>query len=48
MFSGIQPSGDLHIGNYIGEVNPKIEQKDIKNTICDEGYQGFLAKNALE
>ncbi|MBZ7986884.1 tryptophan--tRNA ligase [Campylobacter canadensis] len=28
IFTGIQPSGDLHIGNYFGAIKPMLEQKN--------------------
>lgn len=35
MFSGIQPSGNLHIGNYLGAVQQWVEvQKDYDTTVC--------------
>lgn len=32
VFTGIQPSGDLHIGNYFGSIKPMIEEQD-KNEV---------------
>ncbi len=35
MFSGIQPSGDLHIGNYIGAIKQWVERQDEReNVFC--------------
>lgn len=28
MFSGIQPTGELHLGNYLGAIKPYLEMKD--------------------
>ncbi|WP_345993284.1 tryptophan--tRNA ligase [Sulfurimonas sp. HSL-1716] len=32
VFTGIQPSGDLHIGNFFGSIKPMIEEQD-KNEV---------------
>jgi tryptophanyl-tRNA synthetase len=33
VFSGIQPSGDLHIGNYIGAINQWVKMQDNTDSI---------------
>jgi tryptophanyl-tRNA synthetase len=35
VFSGIQPSGDVHLGNYLGAIRRWVEgQQDKENTFC--------------
>ncbi len=36
VFSGIQPTGDIHLGNYIGAINNwvKLQKPDHKNIYC--------------
>lgn len=35
VFSGIQPSGDLHIGNYLGAITRWVQEQDRKDsTFC--------------
>jgi len=33
VFSGIQPSGDLHIGNYLGAILTWVREQDEKEDI---------------
>ncbi len=32
VFSGIQPTGDIHLGNYIGAVSSWVEMQNLENT----------------
>jgi tryptophanyl-tRNA synthetase len=42
IFSGIQPSGELHIGNYLGAVKNWVElQKEIESFICIVDYHAI-------
>ncbi|MGD2125490.1 MAG: tryptophan--tRNA ligase [Desulfobacteraceae bacterium] len=34
ILSGIQPSGDLHIGNYFGMMKPMIEYQEVSELYC--------------
>ncbi|HFC36076.1 MAG TPA: tryptophan--tRNA ligase, partial [Candidatus Moranbacteria bacterium] len=35
IFSGIQPSGNLHLGNYLGAIKSWVEmQNDYKSIFC--------------
>ncbi len=35
MFSGIQPSGNIHIGNYLGAIQHWVElQAECESTFC--------------
>ena len=34
IFSGVQPTGNLHIGNYIGAINNFVNFQNQENTIC--------------
>jgi len=34
VLSGIQPSGDLHIGNYFGMMKPMIEYQEHSDLYC--------------
>ena len=33
IFSGVQPSGNLHLGNYLGAIKNFVELQNEKNTI---------------
>jgi tryptophanyl-tRNA synthetase len=33
VFSGIQPSGNLHIGNYVGAITQWVENQEIYDNI---------------
>src|SRR5678816_3048839 len=42
IFSGIQPSGELHIGNYLGAVKNWVElQHEIESFICIVDYHAI-------
>src|SRR3954466_4691748 len=42
IFSGIQPSGELHIGNYLGAVKNWVElQKQFETFICVVNYHAI-------
>src|SRR3954464_14980558 len=42
IFSGIQPSGELHIGNYLGAVKNWVElQKQFETYICVVNYHAI-------
>src|SRR2546430_1738601 len=42
IFSGIQPSGELHIGNYLGAVKNWVElQRTIESYICIVDYHAI-------
>src|SRR5262245_1024995 len=42
IFSGIQPSGELHIGNYLGAVKNWVElQKQFETYICIVNYHAI-------
>ena len=34
IFSGVQPTGNLHIGNYIGAINNFVNFQNQENTTC--------------
>ena len=34
IFSGVQPSGNLHLGNYLGAIKNFVELQNEKNTDC--------------
>ena len=34
IFSGVQPSGNLHLGNYIGAIKNFVDLQNQKNTQC--------------
>ena len=34
IFSGVQPSGNLHLGNYLGAIKNFVELQNEKNTEC--------------
>jgi tryptophanyl-tRNA synthetase len=34
VFSGVQPSGRLHIGNYLGALSLWVELQDLHEKIC--------------
>ena len=34
IFSGVQPSGNLHLGNYLGAIENFVELQNEKNTKC--------------
>ena len=45
LFSGIKPSGDLHLGNYIGAISLWLEyQKNYKCLFCVVDYHAITAK----
>ena len=44
VFSGIQPSGDLHLGNYVGALKGWVNQQNIRDNffcIVDFGHSFF-------
>ena len=42
IFSGIQPSGELHIGNYLGAVRNWVNlQHEIESFICVVDYHAI-------
>ena len=34
IFSGVQPTGNLHLGNYLGAINNFVELQNDKNNEC--------------
>jgi len=34
IFSGVQPSGNLHLGNYLGAIKNFVDLQDQKETEC--------------
>src|SRR6185295_8745187 len=45
IFSGIQPSGELHIGNYLGAVRNWVTlQKQHETIICIVNYHAITGK----
>ena len=34
IFSGVQPSGNLHLGNYIGAIKNFVDLQNQKNNQC--------------
>ena len=44
IFSGIQPSGELHIGNYLGAVKNWVQlQHQFETFICVVNYHAITA-----
>src|SRR3954467_6893827 len=44
IFSGIQPSGELHIGNYLGAVKNWVKlQHEIESIFCIVDYHAIIA-----
>lgn len=49
IFSGVQPSGVLHIGNYLGAISQWVEMQDECNCIfCVVDYHAITVKQAAE
>jgi len=49
LFSGIQPSGNLHIGNYIGAISQWVEMQENYNCIfCIVDYHAITVKQNPE
>ena len=47
IFSGIQPSGDLHIGNYLGAVKNWVAlQHEFETYICIVNYHAITGQYA--
>src|SRR5947199_1016013 len=45
IFSGIQPSGELHIGNYLGAVKNWVRlQHEIESIICIVDYHAITVQ----
>jgi tryptophanyl-tRNA synthetase len=45
VFSGIQPSGNLHVGNYLGAINQWVKMQDEYNCIfCVVDYHAITVK----
>ena len=34
IFSGVQPSGNLHLGNYLGAIKNFVELQNVKENQC--------------
>src|SRR3982751_5540842 len=46
IFSGIQPSGELHIGNYLGAVKNWVAlQHQFESIFCVVDYHAIIADN---
>ncbi len=49
IFSGVQPSGDLHLGNYLGAISKWVELQDKYNCIfCVVDYHAITVKQDPE
>ena len=49
IFSGIQPSGELHIGNYLGAVKNWVElQRQYESLFCVVDYHAITLPYAPE
>src|SRR5512133_2051387 len=49
VFSGIQPSGELHIGNYLGAVKNWVQlQNEYESFICIVDYHAIITAYAPE
>ncbi len=49
IFSGVQPSGDLHIGNYLGAISKWVEMQNEHNCIfCVVDYHALTVKQDPE
>ena len=49
IFSGVQPSGDLHIGNYLGAISKWVEMQNEHNCIfCVVDYHAITVKQDPE
>lgn len=47
IFSGVQPSGNLHIGNYLGAISQWVEmQNDYKCIFCVVDYHAITVKQS--
>ncbi|NIA18330.1 MAG: tryptophan--tRNA ligase, partial [Actinobacteria bacterium] len=45
IFSGVQPSGTLHIGNYLGAISNWVKMQDEYNSIfCVVDYHAITVK----
>jgi hypothetical protein len=39
ILSGVQPTGSLHLGNYLGAIRQWVDFQNAPNVIDDEGYE---------
>ena len=49
IFSGVQPTGNLHLGNYLGAIKNFVELQNDKNNECIYcARPGKLFNNAID
>jgi len=49
IFSGVQPSGDLHLGNYLGAISQWVEmQEKYESIFCVVDYHAITVKQSPE